>query len=121
MMTANSFVTLFDPSPKSKRKRATNKSPSLRNRKTSRDEGGRAEAPSSFKTLRGLIRKQTFQKAPKQRRPLNPLWRIKVSFNSALIFVSGIMTAVLVMQLSMILDDWLASRMPEGIEWSIVT
>lgn len=46
--------------------------------------------------------------------------KIKISFGSALIFLSGIITTVLVMQMSAIVDEWLKSQMPEDMDWSRV-
>ena len=43
--------------------------------------------------------------------------KMKISFGSALIFLSGIITTVLVMQMSAIVDEWLKSRMAEDMDW----
>lgn len=59
------------------------------------------------------IPKTIVAKTPKRVGP-----KTKVSFSSALIFLSGVITTVLATHMSAIIDEWLKSQTPEGVDWS---
>lgn len=46
--------------------------------------------------------------------------KMKISFRSTLIFLSGVITTVLATQMSAMVDEWLKSQMSEGMDWSRV-
>ena len=59
------------------------------------------------------IPKTIVAKTPKRVSP-----NTKISFSSALIFLSGVITTVLATHMSVIIDEWLKSQMPEDMDWS---
>ena len=111
----------------SSEKRKSSKQKSKHNkgkRKQNRRRSSRSSASSKSSSIivrnfvgaessNSSIPKTIGAKTPKRVGP-----KTKISFSSALIFLSGVITTVLATHMSVIIDEWIKSQMPEGMDWS---
>jgi hypothetical protein len=104
----------------SKRIQSKTKKTEKQKRKSSRRRPSKRRSFIGLQNVAGRPSKSSIPESAETKAPKAGGSRIKISNGSALIFLSGIITTVLVMQLSMIIDEWLASRIPEEMEWPMI-
>ena len=104
----------------SKRIQSKTKKTERQKRKSSRGRPSKRRCFIGLQNVAGRPSKSSIPESAETKAPKAGGSRIKISNGSALIFLSGIITTVLVMQLSMIIDEWLASRIPEDMEWPMI-